>query len=98
MPTPHDPYQAEPDDHLATEPLDDGEGGVYRIAQEPVGADRVIGGGEFPDSRTPARPPAPGSVAPGARRSGERSPATPVDDAAGTGEPGSPVDEADEEA
>jgi hypothetical protein len=57
------PYQAEPDDHQCTVPLEDEDGRTYRICQEPVGAERVVGGGEFPDPATPARPPAPGSVA-----------------------------------
>jgi hypothetical protein len=56
-------YQAEPDDHQCTVPLEDEDGDTYRICQEPVGAERVVGGGEFPDPATPARPPAPGSVA-----------------------------------
>jgi hypothetical protein len=56
-------YRAEPDDHQCTEPLEDEDGRTYRICQEPVGAERVIGGGEFPDPSTPPRPPAPGSVA-----------------------------------
>jgi hypothetical protein len=62
VPTPDDPYQAEPDDHAYTEPLEDEDGNEYRIGQQAVGADRVIGGGEFPDPATPARSPAPGSV------------------------------------
>lgn len=89
MPTPHDPYKAEPDDHLATEPLDDGEGGVYRVAQEPVGTDRVIGGGEFPDPRTPARAPAPGSAG---------HPGEPDDTGLESDGSGDAVPEADEES
>jgi hypothetical protein len=57
-------YQQEPDDHRMSEPLDtdgDGEDDTV-IAQEPVGAENVIGGGEFPDPDTPPRPPAPGSA------------------------------------
>jgi hypothetical protein len=64
MPTESDPYQAEPDDHTCTEPLEDEKGMTYRICQEPVGAERVVGGGEFPDPATPPRPPAPGSTRP----------------------------------
>jgi hypothetical protein len=63
MPTADDRYRAEPDDHQCTEPLEDADGRTYRICQEPVGADRVIGGGEFPDPSTPPRSPAPGSAA-----------------------------------
>jgi hypothetical protein len=62
-PADEQPYQAEPDDHQCTVPLEDEDGRTYRICQEPVGAERVIGGGEFPDPATPARPPAPGSAA-----------------------------------
>jgi hypothetical protein len=64
MPTANDRYQAEPDDHVCTEPLEDAEGRTYRICQEAVGADRVVGGGEFPDPSTPPRSPAPGSARP----------------------------------
>jgi hypothetical protein len=56
------PYQAEPDDHQCTEELTDEDGEPYVICQEPVGEDRVVGGGEFPDPNTPARSPAPGAV------------------------------------
>jgi hypothetical protein len=62
MPTEKDPYQAEPDENLCTEPLEDEDGRTYRICQEAVGADRVVGGGEFPDPSTRPRAPAPGSV------------------------------------
>jgi hypothetical protein len=57
-------YQQEPDDHSMSEPLDtdgDGEDDTV-IAQEPVGAENVAGGGEFPDPDTPPQPPAPGSA------------------------------------
>jgi hypothetical protein len=64
MPTANDRYQAEPDDHVCTEPLEDEEGRIYRICQEAVGADRVVGGGEYPDPTTPPRSPAPGSARP----------------------------------
>jgi hypothetical protein len=69
VPTPENPYQAESDDHAYTEPLEDEDGNEYRIGQQAVGAERVIGGGEFPDRDTPARSPAPGSAesAPGDR-------------------------------
>ena len=59
-------YQQEPDDHVMSEPLDldgDGEDDTI-IAQMPVGEERVLGGGEFPDPDTPPQPPAPGSGAP----------------------------------
>jgi hypothetical protein len=62
MPTRSDQYQAEPDDHVCSEPLEDAEGNEYQVCQEPVGAERVVGGGEFPDPATPARSPAPGAV------------------------------------
>ena len=62
MRTADDRYRAEPDDHQCTEPLEDEDGGTYRICQEPVGAERVIGGGEFPDPSAPPHPPAPGSA------------------------------------
>jgi hypothetical protein len=55
-----DDYRAEPDDHQCTEPLEDEDGRTYRICQEPVGAEQVVGGGEFPDPSTPPRSPAPG--------------------------------------
>ena len=62
MPTEKDPYQAEPDDHVCTVPLEDEDGETYCICQEPVGAERVVGGGEFPSPSTPPQPPAPGSA------------------------------------
>jgi hypothetical protein len=45
-----------------TVPLEDEDGNERVICQEPVGAARTIGGGEFPDPATPPEPPAPGSV------------------------------------
>jgi hypothetical protein len=57
-------YQQEPDDHRSSEPLDldaDGDDETV-IDQDAVGADNVLGGGEFPDRDTPPRPPAPGSA------------------------------------
>lgn len=72
MTTAHDPHEPEIDDrsdrptpaemHRCTVPLEDAEGRIYRICQDAVGADRVVGGGEFPDPSTPPRSPAPGSV------------------------------------
>ena len=62
MRTADDRYRAEPEDHQCTEPLEDEDGRTYRICQEPVGAQQVIGGGEFPEPSTPPRPPAPGSA------------------------------------
>ena len=57
-------YAQEPDDHRMSEPLDlDGDGvDDTVIAQDAVGADNVIGGGEFPDPDAPPSPPAPGST------------------------------------
>jgi hypothetical protein len=57
-------YQQEPDDHRMSEPLDlDGDGQDETvIAQDAVGKDNVLGGGEFPDPDAPPTPPAPGSV------------------------------------
>lgn len=57
-------YQQEPDDHRRSEPLDvDGDGTAETvIEQQPVGAENVLGGGEFPDPDTPPTPPAPGAV------------------------------------
>lgn len=54
----------EPDDHRSTIPLDlDGDGiDETVISQDAVGAENVIGGGEFPDRNTPPTPPAPGSI------------------------------------
>jgi hypothetical protein len=62
MTTQGDPYQAEPDDHACTEPLEDQDGDEYVICQQPVGEERVVGGGEHPDPGTPARAPAPGAA------------------------------------
>jgi len=53
-------YEQEPDDHAATEPV--GEDGDEVIRQQAVGRDRVLGGGEFPDTDTPPSPPAPGAA------------------------------------
>lgn len=57
-------YIQEPDDHRMSEPLDVDQDGIDEtvIAQDAVGAENVLGGGEFPDPHTPARAPAPGSV------------------------------------
>lgn len=57
-------YQQEPDDHRMSEPLDlDGDGDDETvIAQDAVGKDNVLGGGEFPDPDTPPSEAAPGSV------------------------------------
>ena len=73
MPTTNDPYQAEPDDHVCTVPLEDEDGESYRICQEPVGAERVVGGGEFPSPSTPPQPPAPGSAPASPRRTARSS-------------------------
>lgn len=57
-------YQQEPDDHRMSEPLDVDEDGVAEtiIAQDAVGAENVLGGGEFPDPDAPAQAPAPGAM------------------------------------
>jgi hypothetical protein len=57
-------YEQEPDDHRVSEPLDMDEDGVAEttIAQDAVGAENVLGGGEFPDPDTPPQAPAPGAV------------------------------------
>lgn len=57
-------YQQEPDDHRRSASLDMDEDGIAEttIAQDPVGRDNVLGGGEFPDPDTPAKAPAPGAV------------------------------------
>jgi len=73
MRTADDRYRAEPDDHQCTEPLEDEDGRTYRICQEPVGAEQVIGGGEFPDPSTPPQPPAPGSAEAKDDADGERA-------------------------
>jgi hypothetical protein len=62
MTTERDPYQAEPDDHQCTEVLEDEDGDEYVVCQEPVGEERVMGGGEFPDPDAPTQAPAPGAV------------------------------------
>jgi hypothetical protein len=51
-------YQQEPDDHACSEPV--GEDGETVICQQPVGDERTLGGGEFPDPDRPPEPPAPG--------------------------------------
>lgn len=55
-------YQQEPDDHRMSEPLDmDGDGEDETvIAQDAVGEENVLGGGEYPDKDTPPSGPAPG--------------------------------------
>ena len=58
MATPtHQPGEQEPDDHMCSEPVGD-DGTV--VCQTAVGADNVIGGGEFPDKDR-----APDDAAPG---------------------------------
>ena len=79
MPTPEDPYQAEPDDHVCTEPLEDEDGNTYCVCQQPVGSERVVGGGEFPDPNTPPRAPAPGSAEPGSPAPASAKPADRAD-------------------
>ena len=46
----------------STVPLEAEDGSPYVIAQQNVGVDNELGGGEWPDPDTPARSPAPGSV------------------------------------
>lgn len=79
MPTANDPYQAEPDDHLCTVPLEDEDGERYRICQEPVGQEQVVGGGEFPSPSTPPQAPAPGSAPDSARDEPSAAHAPPVE-------------------
>ena len=57
-----DGYEQEGADHRSSVPLDlDGDGDEETvIAQDAVGADNVMGGGEFPDRDTPPKPPAKG--------------------------------------
>jgi hypothetical protein len=58
MATPtHRPGEQEPDDHACSEPVGD-DGRV--ICQEAVGADNVVGGGEYPDKDRQPDPAAPG--------------------------------------
>lgn len=52
----------DPEARLYTsEPLEDENGDTYVIQQQNVGAERVVGGGEWPDPKTPPRLPAPGA-------------------------------------
>jgi hypothetical protein len=44
-----------------SEPLEDDNGETYVIRQQNVGPGNELGGGEWPDPDTPARPPAPGA-------------------------------------
>jgi hypothetical protein len=44
-----------------TTPLEDEDGNETVICQEAVGAEEVVGGGEFPDPDTPPQAPAPGA-------------------------------------
>jgi hypothetical protein len=61
-----DGYEQEGADHRSSVPLDlDGDGEAESvIAQQAVGADNVLGGGEFPDRDTPPQPPAKGYRSP----------------------------------
>jgi hypothetical protein len=43
------------------EELDTGDGTYRPQQQNAAGKDNIEGGGEFPDPRTPAKPPAPGA-------------------------------------
>lgn len=53
----------EDDERLYTgEPLETEEGEVDQPAQQPVGRERLRGGGEWPDPHAPAQAPAPGAV------------------------------------
>jgi hypothetical protein len=56
------PNDADPDADrsVCSVELEDEDGNPYRICQEPVGAQRTIGGGEFPDPDAPPQAPAPG--------------------------------------
>ena len=55
-------YEQEGVEHRSSVPLDlDGDGDAESvIAQDAVGAENVLGGGEFPDRDTPPKPPAKG--------------------------------------
>jgi hypothetical protein len=45
----------------STVPLEAEDGSTYVIEQQNVGPDNEMGGGEWPDPKTPAQSPAPGS-------------------------------------
>ena len=57
-----DGYEQEGESHRSSVPLDlDGDGEQDDlITQQPVGAENVAGGGEFPDRNTPPSPAAKG--------------------------------------
>ncbi len=57
--TPPDPKDIER--AVSTVPLEDEDGNEYVIAQQNLGVEGSIGGGEFPDADTPPRGPAPGA-------------------------------------
>lgn len=50
------------DEQVESEPLDLDEGPDEVIQQQNAGPGIELGGGEFPDRGTPARPPAPGAA------------------------------------
>ena len=66
-------YEQEGVDHRSSVPLDlDGDGDAESvIAQDAVGAENVLGGGEFPDRDTPPKPPAKGYRPPADNDEGE---------------------------
>jgi hypothetical protein len=63
---PDDRHDDAPDDPEAplysSEPLETEEGEVVVEQQNLGGKDNIEGGGEWPDPKTPPRPPAPGSA------------------------------------
>ena len=60
--TGEDFYAAQNDDRVHTSIPLETEDGEQVVAQEPVGADNLEGGGEFPDDPRPPQEPAPGAA------------------------------------
>ena len=60
------------DEEAVTEPLDDGDGGTFTVAQHNVGPDNERGSGEWPSPSTPPSGPSIGTADPsvGADREG----------------------------
>jgi hypothetical protein len=48
------------DEEVVSEPLEDDDGTEVVVAQENVGEEEELGGGEWPDPDTPPRGPTPG--------------------------------------
>jgi hypothetical protein len=60
---PDEPDADDPEARLYTsEPLESEDGETYVIQQQNVGPGNELGGGEWPDPKTPPRPPAPGAA------------------------------------